>query len=68
MKDAFKELGFDASNQAKVKNLTRLYETSSELWANQAAALTTKSGALDYMEYYCPNSMAVIKRLLKERK
>ena len=68
IKDAFKELGFDASNQAKVKNLTRLYETSSELWANQAAALTTRSGALDYMEYYCPNSMAVIKRLLKERK
>lgn len=68
VKDAFNELGFDASNQDKVKNLTRIYEASSELWANQIAALTTKTEALDYMEHYCPNSLSVIKRLLREKK
>lgn len=65
---AYKEMGFDAGSQKKVKEITRIYEASSELWANQVAALTTQSEAVFYMENYCPNSFSVIKRLLKERK
>lgn len=65
LQDAYKELGFDASNQNKVKNITRNYETASELWANQMSALTTGGKSLEYMEQYAPNTLGVLKKLLK---
>lgn len=68
LKEAYNELGYDASNQAKVKALTRRYETASELWANQMDALTNGGKALEYMEKYAPNTLEMLKKLLKERK
>lgn len=68
LQQAYKDLGFDASNQAKVKRIARRYETASELWANQMAALTTGGKALEYMEKYAPNTLAILKKMLKERK
>jgi len=65
LKQAFTELGFDASNQSKCKNLTRIYETSSELWANQSSALTVGGKELEYMEKYAPNSLQVLKGIAK---
>lgn len=67
VKEAMAELGFDASNQAKVKTLMRQYEAASELWANQCAALTVGGKELEYMEKYCPNSLQAIKDILKGR-
>lgn len=58
LKEAYKELGFDASNQTKVKTITRDYETASELWANVTAAKTVGGEELDYMSRYFPNAVA----------
>ena len=57
LKDAYKTLGFDASNQAKVKTITRDYETASELWANITSAKTVGGEELKYMEKYFPNAV-----------
>ena len=57
LQQAFKELGFDASNQAKVKRISRDYETASELWANVTAAKTCGGEQLEYMKKYMPNSL-----------
>ena len=57
LQQAFKELGFDASNQAKVKRISRDYETASELWANVTAAKTCSGEQLEYMKKYMPNSL-----------
>lgn len=68
LKAAYKELGYDASNQEKVRWITRQYETSSELWANQMSALTVGGKELEFMEKYAPNTLSVIKGFLKEVK
>lgn len=68
LQQAYKELGYDASNQAKVKKMARRYETASELWANQMEALTVGGRMLEYMEKYAPNSLKALKKMLKERK
>ena len=57
VKAAFQELGFDASSQAKVKRITRDYETASELWANITSAKTVGGSELEYMKKYCSNSV-----------
>lgn len=57
LQQAFKELGFDASNQAKVKRISRDYGTASELWANVTAAKTCGGEQLEYMKKYMPNSL-----------
>lgn len=57
LKAAYKELGFDASNQAKVKTLTRDYETASELWANIQAAKTVGGEELRLMTKYFPEAV-----------
>lgn len=57
LQKAFKELGFDASNQAKVKRILRDYEAASELWANVTAAKTCGGEQLEYMKKYMPNSL-----------
>lgn len=56
LRDAYKELGFDVSSQAKVKKITRDYETASEIWANMFEAETTQFKSLDAMKEYLPNS------------
>lgn len=64
LKDALLELGFDASNQAKVKKLTRIYETASEAWANVSSAVTCGGEELKYIKQYMPETykayMAII--------
>ena len=57
LQQAFKELGFDASNQAKTKRISRDYEAASELWANVTAAKTCGGEQLEYMKKYMPNSL-----------
>ena len=57
LKEAYTELGFDASSQAKVKKITRDYETASELWANITSAKTVGGKELEYMEKYFPNTV-----------
>lgn len=56
LKKALTELGFDASNQAKVKKLCRIYETSSEAWANVGSAVTCKGKELDAIKKYMPKT------------
>ena len=48
---------FDASNQQKVKQITRDYETASELWANIQAAETIGGKELDFMKQYFPSAV-----------
>lgn len=66
VKRALNELGYDASNQQKVKKIFRQYEAGSELWANQTMALTTGGKELEYMEKYTPNTLAVLRSKYKE--
>lgn len=65
LKDVYKELGFDASNQTKVKKLSRIYDTASEAWANGCSALTVGGGELEAFETYMPNTLSVIRQIAK---
>jgi hypothetical protein len=65
LKDVYKSLGYDVSNQSQVKEIMRKYETSSELWANQISALTVGGKELEWMEKYTPNTLKIIKDILK---
>lgn len=56
VKQALQDLGFDASNQTKVKRIMRDYETASELWANIQSAETVGGETLEYMKKYFPNA------------
>lgn len=56
VKQAFVDLGFDASNQTKAKKIMRDYETASELWANVQSAMTVGGDTLTYMRKYFPKS------------
>ena len=62
---AYKELGFDVSSQAKVKELVRNYETASEMWANIMSAETCGGKALDYVKKYLPNSYETYLEIMK---
>lgn len=66
LKQAFIELGFDASNQAKVKNLSRVYETASEAWANVSSAVTCGGDELKYVKEYMPKTYEAYMRILGE--
>ena len=57
LQKAYTGLGFDASNQTKVKKLTRDYETASELWANIQSAETVGGDELMYMKKYFQNAV-----------
>lgn len=58
LKGIYKELGMDASNQAKVKWIVREYEASSEIWANISAAEVLQGEELKYIKEWLPNSYA----------
>ena len=66
LKEAFKQLGFDASNQKKVKAIVRDYETASELWANVQAAKTVGGETLTLMEKYFPEACNAFDELVKK--
>lgn len=64
LKDVYTELGFDASNQNKVKRLSRIYETASEAWANISAAITCGGEELEYIKQYMPETYAAYMRII----
>lgn len=64
LKDAYSELGFDASNQAKVKSLTRVYEAASEAWANVASAVTVGGDELEAIKTYMPETYKAFLRII----
>lgn len=61
-------LGYDASNQAKVKSIVRDYETASETWANIMSAETCGGLELEYVKKYLPNSYSNFLNIMKELK
>jgi len=56
IQEAYKQLGFDASNQAKVRSLVRCHTVASEVWANITSAETCGGADLDFFKKYLPNS------------
>lgn len=66
LKQAFLELGFDASNQAKVKSLSRVYEAASEAWANISSAVTCGGDELKYVKQYMPKTYEAYMRIIGE--
>ena len=66
LQDAYKELGYDASNQTKVKEIVRDYETASELWANINSAVICGGKELDYMQKYMPNTMDAFNKIMED--
>lgn len=63
LKQVYKDLGMDASNVAKVKNIARNYDTTSEIWANVGSAVTCGGPELEYTEKYLPNCLAEYRRI-----
>lgn len=66
LQKAYKDLGFDASNQAKTKLRCRQYEAASEMWANIMSAEVNGGTELEYVKKYLPNSYKKLKDILKE--
>lgn len=65
VQDVYKELGFDASSQVKVKNIMRQYEASSEMWANIMSAYVCGGKELEFVKEYLPNSYKAMIEILK---
>lgn len=63
VKQAYIDLGFDASSQAKAKKIMRDYETASELWANVQSAMTVGGDTLTYMRKYFPETCAAWEKI-----
>ena len=56
--DVYADLGvIPTSDTALAKQEMRIYDSSSELWANIAAAVTTGGEAFTYVAKYCPHSL-----------
>lgn len=68
IKEAYKKLGFDVGDRAKVMSLVRNYETASEIWANIMSAATCGGRELDYVKKYLPNSYSMYLKIMKELK
>lgn len=65
MKEAYQELGYDASSQVKVKAICRTYGAASEMWANIVEAVTNGGKSLEYVKKYLPNSYKAFLKILK---
>ena len=65
LQKTYKDLGFDASNQAKVKEIVRNYETASEMFANILDAIVCGGKELEYVKEYLPESYKAILKLLE---
>lgn len=66
LKSAFVELGFDASNQDKVKRLCRQYDAASELWANVSGAVTCGGDELKAIQNYLPNTLKTYGQIVEK--
>ncbi len=65
LQQAYKDLGLDASNQAKTKSICRQYEAASEAWANIMSAEVCGGESLEYVKKYLPNSYQAMLNILK---
>ncbi|MDR1773336.1 MAG: hypothetical protein LBR30_00445 [Clostridioides sp.] len=65
LKQVYKDLGFDVSNQSKVKTICRQYDASSEIWANVMSAEVCGGETLEYVKKYLPNSYRAMMEILK---
>ena len=65
VQNVYINLGYDASNQAKVKSIVRAYETASETWANIMSAETCGGLELEYVKKYLPNSYSSFLNIMK---
>lgn len=65
LQEAYKNLGFDVSNQTKVKKITRQYEAASEIWANVTEAVTCGGAELDAFNKYMPETVKAFKEIIK---
>lgn len=65
LKQAYIDLGMDASNQSKVKNICRQYEAASDAWANIISAEVNGGDELEYVKKYLPNSYKALLDILK---
>lgn len=65
LQQAYKDLGLDASNQAKTKVICRQYEAASEAWANIISAEVCGGESLEYVKKYLPNSYQAMLEILK---
>ena len=65
LQQVYKDLGLDASNQAKTKTICRQYEAASEAWANIMSAEVCGGKTLEYVKKYLPNSYAAMLEILK---
>ncbi len=68
LQQAYKELGLDASSQAKTKVICRQYEAASEMWANIMSAEVCGGESLKFVKEYLPNSYEALKKILKGAK
>ncbi len=66
LQNAYKAMGFDASNQDKTRAIVRNYETASELWANLISAEVCGGDTLEYMKEYFPHSYETMKMIIEE--
>ena len=64
LKQLYLKLGFDASNQSKVKTLYRIYETASEAWANCASAETVGGKELEFIKKYMSKTYEAFIKLI----
>jgi hypothetical protein len=65
LQQVYKDLGLDASNQAKTKVICRQYEAASEMWANIMSAEVCGGEELEYIKKYLPNSYEALINILK---
>ena len=66
LKQLYANMGFDVSNQNKVKAICRQYEAASEMWANIMSAEVCGGETLEYIKMYLPNSYKAMLEILKE--
>jgi hypothetical protein len=65
LQQIYKDLGMDASSQAKTKVICRQYEAASEMWANIMSAEVCGGESLEFVKKYLPNSYKALKEILK---
>ena len=68
IQNAYKELGIDASNLNKTMMEYRIFDASSEMWANIMSAEVNGGSELEYVKKYLPNSYNAMLTILKKVK
>lgn len=65
LQGVYKGMGFDASNQTKVRTICRQYEAASEMWANIMSAEVCGGEELEYVKKFLPNAYKALLEILK---